>query len=357
MAYVNKIPAESYICNTVLISDVIFWSFVVVTLILRYTSIVWDENLQHWEISGRRVMRGRMYLLAGALCVSSYALAASTSIGSVTARGETKIDNHNVQGSGTVFDGSVVETGQSISSGADLRLANNEEVTLLRDSRGTLYSDHFVLERGAARLGLTDSFCIQANGVVVVPTEAHSSGIVSIDQANSVTVEAKNGTLEIRNPAGAGVARVHSGTALTFSSVTGKSTGEFSAAGTVSSENGHFYLSSSETGMKYEMKGDDLKSYEGSSVVASGVLQPAAAPATGVAGLLVANSLRSSHDFTLPGQSKQSRSLIGGFSISTAATAETSRQCPPDPLEDCCPGVPFPKCCNPLPANQCSHSN
>lgn len=298
-------------------------------------------------------MLGRIYLLAGALCVSSCALAASTSIGSVTARGEAKIDSHDVQGSGTVFDGSVVETGQSISSGADLRLANSEEITLLRDSRGTLYRDHFVLERGAAQLGLTDSFRIQANGVMVVPTEAHSSGVVSINAANSITVETKNGTLEIRNPAGAGVARVHSGTALTFSSVTGKSTSEFSATGTVSSENGRYYLSSPETGMKYEMKGDNLKDYEGSSVVASGILQPSA----GAAGLLVANAIQSSRDYRLPGQSKQSLSLIGGFSISPAATANDTRQCPPDPLEDCCPGIPFPKCCNPLPASQCSHSN
>ena len=77
-------------------------------------------------------MLSRMYLLAGALCVSSYALAVTPSIGSVTARGETKIDNQQVAGSGTVFDGSVVETGQSIASAADLRLANNVEITLLR---------------------------------------------------------------------------------------------------------------------------------------------------------------------------------------------------------------------------------
>jgi hypothetical protein len=300
-------------------------------------------------------MLGRMYLLAGALCVSSYALAASPSIGSVTARGEIRIDNHEVQGSGTVFNGSVVETGQSISSGADLRLANNEEITLMRDSRGTLYRDHFELERGTALLGLTDSFRINANGVVVVPTEAHSSGTVSINPANSVTVEARNGTLEIRNPFGAGLARVHPGHALTFSSVSGKSPTEFSVTGTVSSENGRYYLCSSETGMKYELKGNNLKDYDGASIVASGVLEPAA-PAAGVSGLLRASDISSHQPSTPLGESNQTRSLIGGFSVSKGVVAASTRQCPPDPLEDCCPGIPFPKCCNPPGPVQCSHS-
>jgi hypothetical protein len=349
--------AFSYNCKTVLISDLFFWRLIVATLILRYTSIVWKKNLRNRK-GGRKVMLRRIFLFAGALCVSSYALAASPSIiGSVTARGEAKIDNQEVQGSGTLFDGSVIETGQSVSSEADLRLTNNAVVTLLRDSRGTLYRDRFVLERGRARLGLTDSFRIQANDVMVVPTEEHSSGIVSIDEANLVTVEAKNGTLEVRNSSGVGVARVQSGNALSFSAASGKSPTEFSATGTVSSENGHYYLNSAETCMKYEVKGDDLKSYEGTSVVASGVLQPAA-PATGVAGLLVASSIRSSGAaYTLPGQSAQFRSLVGGLSILKGRKIVETAQCPPDPFVDCCPGIPFPQCCDvPLPPSQCSHS-
>jgi hypothetical protein len=301
-------------------------------------------------------MLSRFYLIAGALCLSSYALAASPSIGSVTARGETTIDTYEVRGSGTVFDGSVVETGQSISSGADLRLANNGEVTLLRDSRGTLYHDHIVLQKGAVQLGLENSLRVQASGVVVVPAEAHTSGIVSIDAANSVTVEAKNGTLEIRDASGATVARVQPGHPLTFAAVAGKASADFSATGTVSSENGRYFLSSADTGTRYEMKGDNLQSYDGASVAVSGVLE-ATASAEGVAGLLMASSIQASNAITLPGQSTPVHSVIRGFSISTAVTSNTTRVCPPDPLEDCCPGIPSPQCCNPLPTSECTHSN
>ena len=302
-------------------------------------------------------MLSKIYLLAGALCVSSYALAVTPSIGSLTARGETRIDNQEVQGSGTLFDGSVVETGQSISSGADLRLANNVEITLWRDSRGTLYRDHFMLQRGTAQLGASDSFRVLANGVVVVPAEAHSGGIVSIDPANSVTVEARNGTLEIKTSSGAGIALVRPGHPLKFSPLDDKSPADFSAAGTVTAENGRYYLNSTETGMKYELRGNNLQSYDGDSVVASGTLDFSAVSAAGVAGLLLASSIQPSNAGTPLGESLQTRALIRGISISIGAKANTTRVCPPDPLEDCCPGLPLPQCCNPLSPSQCGHSN
>jgi hypothetical protein len=245
-------------------------------------------------------------------------MAASPSIGTVTARGFTFIDNNRVEGSGTVFDGSVVETGYSALSGADLRLAKDGAVvTLTIDSRGTIYRDHFVLQRGSVQLGSANSFGVQANGLVVVPFDADSRGTVEIDNTNAVMVEAQKGTLEIKNATGATVAVVHPGHPLSFSSVSGKSTSEFSAEGTVSSQNGRYYFTASETGEKYELKGNNLKSYDGASVVASGILE-GATPAAGVAGLILANSLQSSSSYLLTGHSSQTSALIGGMSVTPA---------------------------------------
>jgi len=141
-----------------------------------------------------------------------------------------------------------------------------------------------------------------------------------------------------------------------FSSANGKSAADFSATGTVRSENGRYYLYSSETGMKYEVKGDNLKNYDGTSVVASGLLE-AAAPASGVAGILLASSIQSSNAATLMGQSAQTRAIVQGLRIAKPmATSQTTRQCPPMPTVDCCPNVPEPQCCNPLPPNLCQVS-
>jgi hypothetical protein len=180
-------------------------------------------------------MLGRIHIFAATvLCVSSYAMAASSpSIGTVTTRGETRIDNYEVQGNGTLFDGSVIETGFSH---ADLRLANNGAVvTLYPSSRGTLHTDHFLLERGSIKLSSSHSFNVQTDNLVVVPA-GDSSGLVTVQDSKSVVVEAQQGALEVRNAAGTRIAQVQPGSPMSFTS-TGKSTSGITAISAVPSRN------------------------------------------------------------------------------------------------------------------------
>jgi len=259
-------------------------------------------------------MLKRSGFLAATLCVGSYAMAASPSIGSVTSRGELKIDNYAVIGSGTVFDGSVVETGQSALSIADLRLGNGAVISLSVDSRGTLHRDRFELQRGQAELSSTGSFQVEANGLIVAPHQAHSTGLVSIEPGNSVNIVAKTGDLDVKDAAGRTVATVHPGHPLAFSPLDGRPSNSITATGVVSSENGRFYLTTSETDVKYELKGDNLQSFDGSTVTASGTLDSSAGAAAGTAGLILANSIATngSGSFTFPAQSAQSQTLVGG---------------------------------------------
>jgi len=321
-------------------------------------------------------MLGRFGFLTAALCVGSYAMAASPSIGSVTSRGELKVDNYAVVGSGTVFDGSVVETGQTAMSIADLRLGNGAIISLSVDSRGTLHRDHFELQRGQVELSSTSSFRVDVNGLTVAPHQAHSGGFISIEPGNSVQIVAKTGDLDVKDATGRTIALVHPEHPLAFNSLDGKSSSDFSATGVVSSEKGHYYLRTSETDMKYELKGDNLQSFDGASVTASGVLDFSAAPSAGTSGLILASSINSidSSDFTFPGRSLQSKTLVSGLSV-LMATAATSGGtvcypksmggicCPkpsPTVLPLCCPGQPsFGFCCvgQTYPTNKCHHSN
>jgi hypothetical protein len=174
----------------------------------------------------------RIFAVA-ALCISSYAMAASPSIGTVTARGETRIDNYTINRSGTLFDGSVIET---VGAYADLRLANDGAVvTMYANSLGTVHTDHFLLKRGIIKLSSSNSFNVQADDLVVVPA-GDSSALVTIEDNNSVVVEAEKGTLEVRNAAGTPVAQVHPGSPLSFT-WTGKSSSGITATGAVPSRN------------------------------------------------------------------------------------------------------------------------
>jgi hypothetical protein len=167
------------------------------------------------------MLKGLSFLTA--LCAGACAMAASLSIGSVTSRGELKIDDYLVNGSGTVFDGSVVETGQSALSIADLRLGNDAVVSLSVDSRGTLHRDHFELQRGQAEFSSTSSFHVEAGGISVAPLQAHSSGFISIAPGKTVRIAAATGDLEVKDATGRPIALVHPGHPLEFNPLDGKS--------------------------------------------------------------------------------------------------------------------------------------
>src|SRR5208283_1855402 len=87
--------------------------------------------------------------------IFSYAVAATVSIGTISARGDMRVDNYMVKGNATLFDGSVVETGQA---SAVLRLDKGAEITMATDSGGILYRDRFVLQQGESELAASTSF-------------------------------------------------------------------------------------------------------------------------------------------------------------------------------------------------------
>lgn len=264
-------------------------------------------------------MPRRIQLFAtAALCIGTYAMAASPPIGTVTAHGETRIDHYAVNSSGTVFDGSVIETELS---DADLRLASNGAVvTLFSNSRGILYRDHFVLDRGKIKLSSSKPFSVQAGNLAVVP-DGDSSGVVTVEDNNSVVVMTEKGTLDVRNAAGTRIAQVHSGLSFTSTGKASSAIGE-----TVPSRNNQHDLP--------------------------------AVDANVVPSLLM-----------LPGPSSQSSSEIRAWSISQSIPSGNSCVqgagggcCPKSQLEKCC-GNKFPNnkqlCCPgmPLSPKQCGASN
>jgi len=127
----------------------------------------------------------------------SYLWASAVSLGSVVAQGQLRIDGHTVQGSGTVFDGTMVETGSESQSTADLRLSNGTRITLHNNSYGALYQDHFVLLRGEANMVTPSSFRVEVSGLVIKSSEPATSESIAIGPEGAVSVLARTGQLQI----------------------------------------------------------------------------------------------------------------------------------------------------------------
>ena len=210
-------------------------------------------------------------------CLLSYSEAATISIGSVSARGDIRVDNSIVKGNATLFDGSVVETGQA---SADLRLNKGVEITMSAASRGTLYSDHLVLQRGASEVSSSGAYQLQAAGLSIIPSGPRSRGVVSVKSANTIEVASLDGTLGVTNGHGVVLANILPGRSLSFAMQAGANPAEFAGVGLVSFDNGTYYLTT-DGNVKYVLTCKDPHSYVGDKVVITGTLQGAIAGASG----------------------------------------------------------------------------
>jgi len=334
-------------------------------------------------------MRCRAFsLFAAVVYVASYAVAATPSIGTVTARGETQIDRYPVKGSGTVFDGSVVETGQTAQSVADLRLSDGSVITLYVGSRGIVYRDHFVLQQGRAQVSASNSYRVEVTGLLVTPSGNNGNEVVSIEPGNAVDVVAQTEGVVVTGPTGSLIAQLHPGDALEFSPISGNASSDFSATGLITADHGHYYLKASKVDVTYELKGSHPENYVGDQVSASGKVDSSLPPA-GVAATVDAESIVDVAQAGL--HSLQNKVIVSGLSIGdspiktlcgfsgppgqkgpppppppfcygkrfggmccprTTATQEDPPLCCPDDhsFGYCCPGQSYPK-------NKCHHSH
>ncbi len=253
-------------------------------------------------------MLRKLQIAAILSCMLSYAAAGTVSIGTASARGEMRVDSYLVKGDATLFNGSVVETGKAT---ADLRLNKGAEITMSTGSRGTLYSDHIVLQQGESELAASGPFQLQANGIRVTPNEANSRGVVSLKAGNTVEVASLNGSFGVTNDHGILLANVRPGRIVSFAMQAGANPTEFSGVGLVSFENGTYYLTTDEN-VKYVLTCKDSHRYVGDKVVVSGTIQGGNGQPGGAGAMLCVKAMDVNG---ANGLSKGSKWLIAGIIV------------------------------------------
>ncbi len=225
----------------------------------------------------------KLQVAAILLCMLSYAAAGTVSIGTASARGDMRVDSYLVKGNATLFDGSVVETGQAT---ANLRLNKGTEITMSTASRGTLHSDRLVLQQGESELAASSSFQLEANGLRVTPNEPNSRGVVSLKAGNTVEVASLNGSFGVTTDHGVLLANVRPGRVVSFAMQAGANPANFSGVGLVSFDNGTYYLTTNEN-VKYVLTCKDSRKFVGDKVVVSGTLQGGTPGQAGGAGTML----------------------------------------------------------------------
>lgn len=211
----------------------------------------------------------KLQVFAILFCFLSYAEAGTLSIGTASARGDLRVDDYNVKGNATLFDGSVVETSQA---SADLRLNKGTEITMAAASRGTLYKDHIVLQQGQSELASSEPFEVQASRLRVVPDGPHVRGVVSMMPGNSVEVSSLDGNLKVSDDHGIMLANILPGQSFSFAMQDATDSGDFYGVGLVSFDNGTYYLTT-DSNVRYVLTCKDPSHYVGAKVIVTGTLQ------------------------------------------------------------------------------------
>lgn len=213
------------------------------------------------------------------LVAATFTLAAwgATTIGSVQATGEFRLNQATTRGTGTLFDGSSVETG---SSRSDVSLSSGGHIALAPNSKTKVFATRAVLESGAAEMSGRNFTLIAAKLSVT-----GSSAQVAVDSPSKIRVAALTTPVEVRNSSNMLIALVAPGTTLAFENGGAPADGSVSVTGLVTKEGTTYYITDKTTNVKYQLQGvcADLEKYAGKSKSAKvdGSLVSGVAPSGG----------------------------------------------------------------------------
>ncbi len=223
----------------------------------------------------RTLFRATVMMLAvGVLATLS---ASGSAIGMAVANGSFRVDHTSVNGSGTLFDGSVVETAKDAS---DLQLQGGQQLRLGAESRAKVFQGRFVLEQGYSEIVSRAGFQLDARSLQIFAAPG-SSARVKVENNRSVLVAALRGTLRVSNAAGVVVARMEAGNTLVFEPQTAGATAPTRASGCLLEKGGKFILAERTTNIVLQLQGTELESELGNQIE---IVGKAEAEAPGVSG-------------------------------------------------------------------------
>lgn len=212
----------------------------------------------------RMIVNTLLLLVVGAFLSAS---AAPDTIGIATARGGFFLDRSPVQGNTTLFDGGVLETNSSPSV---VRLQSGSEMRLGSSSRGRIYRDRLVLEKGEGQIDKASNFRFEALGLRILPDSSATKARVALLGNQRVAVSALAGTLRVTTAEGALVARLEPGRALEFEPQVAGAEAPFRVSGCVAVAGVHFVLKDATANVSLELQGKDLGQYAGQRVEITG---------------------------------------------------------------------------------------
>jgi len=201
------------------------------------------------------------------------AVAAPPVIGTIVTRGSFRLDNATVAGNATLIEGAVLETSFDSST---VELSSGARLVMGASSKGRLFGDHIVLEKGQARFENAAGYRLEALGLTIQPETGAARGRVAVAGVNRVQVAALTGSFRVLNSRGVLVANMPPGAAMEFEPQ--QSGGASRVTGCLQTVNGRLILRDETTNVTVEVAGPGLNKESGNRVELAGSLDPSATP-------------------------------------------------------------------------------
>lgn len=151
------------------------------------------------------------------LALGSFAAASGVSatrgIGTVQSPGAFRLDEATVINNGTLFEGSVVETTESASA---VVLNSGSRFTISKGSRGRIFGDRLLLEKGSTAIENLVAFKLVAQGLTIQPDRSITSGSIVQSKPGRLQIQSGVAALRVLNSSGQLIANMSPGSALAF---------------------------------------------------------------------------------------------------------------------------------------------
>ena len=201
----------------------------------------------------------------------SLGMAAAPAVGIVTAAGSFTIDASNITGNATLFEGNQIETGKASSQ---LQLNNGARMQLAAESRGIVYRDRLVLEKGTSLIQSGSTSQVEANSLRIRPASESARAQVSIRQSGTVQVAALRGPVRVTTANGVLLANLQEGKTLDFTPDSTGPAAPTTVTGCLESSSGKFLLTDEASLVRFEVLGSSLDKEVGRRVQLDGTVTP-----------------------------------------------------------------------------------
>jgi hypothetical protein len=244
-----------------------------------------------YDESGMGHKWGRELRAAMAVCLAlqiSIGSAASPAIGVATAKGSFNLDASKTAGNGTLFEGSTVETGKASS---ELKMASGVRMTLDVGTRGKVYRDYLLLEKGTGQINGGADYRIRARSLQIEPS-AGGQAKVTLTGANKVLVAALTAPVRVTNASGLVIAELSAGHAVEMEPQAAGAAAPSTLSGCLVKKAGHYTLTDETAGITVELQGPGLEKEIGNKVEVTGAMDTSATPVSGASQVIRASQVK-----------------------------------------------------------------